>query len=226
MTIAQLVVLRESGLFNVTELARRAGIEPQTLLARMRRGGPELSVSESKRIDRLFMEAFRQIGTDIQFGKMREGDTVIRCGSVGPEDIVRRQPNRRLVNTIDYPFEIVERSGGYLKDTVSNSVVRVAFSKTAFSMLRNRGVEEQNIVKMGYVEALNELLADLIKGSFHPGGIREIVVGSDEVEGIQKYDPDKIQVTKEHEVNLDELRRAFSRDRGKTRIGFEIAGEE
>ena len=65
MILAQLRSLNDSGIFNLTVLARLVGIEPQTLLARLRRGGPELSAPESTRMEAVLREVFKRIGAEI-----------------------------------------------------------------------------------------------------------------------------------------------------------------
>ena len=67
MTIKQLKYLHSTGLFNVTELARQIGVEPQTLLAKIRRGSPELSVIESNRIEALLKLRFSEIDAKLTF---------------------------------------------------------------------------------------------------------------------------------------------------------------
>jgi len=70
MTITDLQRLHESGYFNITEIARHAGIEPATLLARLRRGSPELTVNESERIEALLR------GLNLDFGSSNQSDLV------------------------------------------------------------------------------------------------------------------------------------------------------
>ena len=69
MKLANLKSLHETGLFNMAGFARELGIEPQTLSARLRRNSPELSVTESERLEGLLMLRFSEIGADLRFRK-------------------------------------------------------------------------------------------------------------------------------------------------------------
>ncbi len=69
MTLARLKVLQESGLFNVAGMARQIGVEPQTLSIRMKRGRPELTVTESERLEEVLVTVFNSVGAHLNFPK-------------------------------------------------------------------------------------------------------------------------------------------------------------
>ncbi len=94
MIIAQLKSLNDSGLFNLTELARLVDIEPQTLMARVRRGGPELTATESTRIQGVLTDVFRRIGVDIRFGEVLAGKATVRCVQRSEDDFVDGGPDQ------------------------------------------------------------------------------------------------------------------------------------
>lgn len=218
MIIAQLKSLNDSGLFNLTELARLVGIEPQTLMARVRRGGPELTATESTRMQGVLTDVFRRIGVDIRFGEVLAGKVTVRCVQRSEDDFVDGGPNDRDVVTIEFPYEVSMHRSGYLRDAVHNVTIRVAFSRTLFAMMRNRDISKDDILKMAYVKSQDELIGGLVTGSIDGDDWFEIVFASNEISALLEIDPAKVSLVGEFTIDLEELRRRWN---GK--MGFQIA---
>lgn len=206
MILAQLRSLNDSGLFNVTELARLVGIEPQTLLARLRRGSPELSAPESNRLEAVLREVFKRIGAEIRFGEVLDGKASVRCAERSEADFIREGPNGRAVVTIAFPYEITLHRGGYLRDDVYSVTIQVAFSRRLFAMMRNREIPESDVLKVSYLRSKEALIEGLVSGSIDGDDWREIVFGADQIDALLKIEPAKVSMD-HFTVDLQDLRR-------------------
>lgn len=69
MTIQSLQKLQNSGIVNLSGLAKYAGINTQMFLARIRRGTPELTIPESMAVEDSLKQVFEQIGGKIVFDR-------------------------------------------------------------------------------------------------------------------------------------------------------------
>ena len=206
MRLVQLKILNDNGLFNVTELARRVGIEPQTLLARLRRGGPELNAPESTRMEAVLREVFRRIGAEIRFGEVLDGKAFVRCAERSEADVVEEQPNDRDVVTISFPYEITLHRSGYLRDEVYSVTIKVAFIRELFYMMTYKGISKSDILKIAYVQSKEALREGLVSGSIDRDGRREIIFGSDQFDALMDIEPAKVSLDP-FTIDLQDLRR-------------------
>lgn len=205
MRLVQLRSLNDSRLFNLTELARLVGVEPQTLLARLRRGGPELSAPESTQIETVLKMVFKRIGAEIHFRDGLDGLASVRCVERSEADF-EYPSNRRDVHAISFPYEITLHRGGYLRDEVYNVTIQITFSGHLFIMMTNHGRSESEILKVAYVKSKEALKKGLVSGSINGDYQDEIRFSSDQIDALMEIEPAKISLDP-FTVDLQDLRR-------------------